>query len=235
MKLERILGAVLGLYTACTPVEEKVDAGLTETPSSFDGGVDSPRPDICTMEGEVLFEDNFDGDSLDLSKWYGASTNWEAGTYFNNGVMELSVTGGIILQSHSTYTIDRTPLILETRWKVREREGTDLFNALVGESGDAVSINLLADNPQSLSLFVSGANCGAVETGIRNVNVSEFHTYRIIAKQGDYTGTCTDGRYNEGVGSNCLPINKPLNIHLTCKSTDGMERKCFFDYVKLIK
>jgi hypothetical protein len=241
MKLERILGAVLGLYTACTPVEEKVDAGVTETPSSFDGGVDSPRPDICTMEGETLFYDDFTGQDLDPQLWDLSSSPCGEGAGYGliDGNLEMTANseGTCLLQSNYEVTIGRTRLIYETRWKVREREGTDVFTRLIRHNeseNTANGISLTLDEGK-LSYHLGGTNCGYVSGELNPGDVTKNHTFRFIAQEGNHTYFCVDGQYKDGIGSNCLPSNIPLNIRLTCQSADNNEKRCLFDYVRIEK
>ncbi len=194
-------------YNACQPPEEDLES---------------------QCEGEVLFEDEFEGSELDEGKWVINTIDKLEG-----GVLEMRVNGKYptaYIQSRSTYTLDDRTLCFEARWKVREREGT-LFHQSI-ENSDLQIGSLFATVKGELQCNVGGDD-GCFGRNNCNTNVTNYQTYNLNASQ-NQTRYFINGelRANE---SNCLVGTSPLNLLLACESEDNTEKRCNIDYVRLTR
>lgn len=209
MKLLQYLLLSAGLY-ACAPPEK---------------GDENPCADA-----EVIFEDEFEGSELDEGKW---ETN-DALLRPRGGILEMNVNNQlstVYIQSRSTYTLDDRTLCFEARWKVREREGTDLVAAILKIDYAGIGFALDSQN-QALTYDANEGDCFSdLREVSSSADLTQLKTYRVVANKQKADFYIND----EFLGSirECIPASTPLNIYISCQSRDDTEKKCSVDYVKL--
>jgi len=192
-------------YNACTPPEEDLES---------------------SCQGEVLFEDEFDGEELDERKWENNCTN--SNEYnLQKGILEMRTENACILQSRSTYTLDDRTLCFEARWKVREREGTAFFVGLSDAPSSAY--NLL----ENKSLFCGNSYKGDVEENSCDTDVENWQQTRIeMTPEG--INYYLNGELNLTL-SNRFNINQRFIVDVSCESDDKSEKNCYLDKVRIVR
>lgn len=177
--------------------------------------------------GEVLFEDEFEGEELDLEKW-----DYPVAIPLRDGVLELiggsvgGINGGEILNSRSTYTLDDRTLCFEARWRVGEREGTT-FGVLLGNDRDEGRVGFV-ERDNELSCFV--VSYGDLTQENCNANTTEFIRTRVEINE--------EGSLFYVNNKSIIPRIRGLPdlgyaVGLSCQSQDQLEHSCYIDYVKL--
>lgn len=196
-------------YNACQPPEEDLES---------------------QCEGEVLFEDEFDGEELDFNKWDGEPCGRD---YYslNNGILELRVErGGCGLQSRSTYTLDERTLCFEARWKVGEREGTDFDVGLINGDGEHGSVGFSYGYGNN-NLICGNYLGNESDDTTCNTDVTSYHTTRLKVNNRGVEYFIDNRKVAESTES---PItDRNYFIDTACQSNDDLERVCFIDNIRL--
>jgi len=193
------------LYNACLPPEEDLES---------------------SCQGDVLFEDDFEGEELDKEKWENNCTNVNEYS-LQKGILEMRTENACILQSRSRYTLDDRTLCFEARWKVGEREGTAFF---VGLSDAPSSAYNLLDNK---SLFCGNSYQGDVEENPCDTNVENWQQTRIeMTPKG--INYYLNGELNSTL-SNRFNNNQRFIVDVSCESDDKSEKTCYLDKVRIVR
>lgn len=199
-------------YPACQPPEEESE-------------------DPCA-NGEVLFEDDFDGSELDFNKWEPEVCGAEANYRLREGILELNVgNGNCGLNSRSTYTLDDRTLCFEARWKVREREGvTSNISLTEVEPNEGVGLGYLLLPDRLTCDNTSSPACSS--TSSCATNLGQYHILQVEASQ-QQASYLIDGK-EVFRSRDCIPHSAQMRVDLSCQSVDDEEKVCSFDYVRLI-
>ncbi len=206
-RLLRYLMLSAGLY--CQPLEEDLES---------------------QCQGEVLFEDEFEGSELDERKWVINTIDKLEG-----GVLEMRVNGKYptaYIQSRSTYTLGNDTLCFEARWKVREREGTDFDTGLINGDGEHGSVGFSYGYGNE-DLICGNYLGNESDDTICNTDVTSYHTTILKVNNKKVEYFIDDRKVAESTES---PItDRNYFIDTACQSSDDLEKVCFVDNIKLYK
>ena len=199
-------------YNACIPPEK-----------------DSAEDDLeSSCQGEVLFEDEFDGSELNFDKWEPEVCGAEANYRLREGILELNVgNGNCGLNSRSTYTLDDRTLCFEARWKVREREGVFFNNGLASKEG-GIGYSLLNS---AVGYGNSNQECEGEEREFPEINPESFNRYTLKVNSNEAEFFINEN--NVGNVNRCIPYDIRLIIDHACQSEDDTEKICEIDYDRL--
>ncbi len=213
-------------------------------PGIFSSGTYAQLLNACGVEfrctGEEEFCDDFSGSELDLERWETNLSRPHGFLRFNDGILEIPTGEGgtVILDSHSTYSLGDSTLTFEARWKVREREGTAFEIRLVngdrdGRHGSTGFWVGFEKSEKSNNLMCDNYSPDNVDEQVCNADITRWLT-TMLELDRERVRYFIDGE--RIASSSQAPVHdRPFFISSVCKSTDGQERVCFLDYVKLLR
>ena len=176
-----------------------------------------------------MFCDEFDGSSIDTSKWDVTASDDKI--VFKNGVMEVTTSNAAIFDSKNAYTLGNDTYVFEARWKVDTNQ-----NVLA-------RVGLVKTTPYSSVAFMISPKLGKLYGGNGTPSCSDatpcaddVTKYVVTKFEVDSNGGTFYLNGNvKGKTSKCIPNNTPLNVHLTLQGEDGNPKKLEVDYIRLVK
>ena len=182
---------------------------------------------VKVCKGGELFCDDFDGSSIDTSKWDVTASDDKI--VFKNGVMEVTTSNAAIFDSKNAYTLGNDTYVFEARARVDNNQGVDLSLMLNQSAG---GVGFFQDAKMKETVYGSRKGSCSDYKQI-SLTVTKDFIFRMEVNQSGVTYS-VDGA--QIIKSNkCIPTNIPLNVDITCQSRDGQPHSCFLDYVKLTK
>jgi len=189
-----------------------------------DGKVDG-KASVCT--GLELFCDDFDGSSIDTSKWNVTASDDKV--VLNNGVLEVTTNNAAIFESNQTYIIGDNTYVFEARAKLGSRKGIDLFLKL---SNAQSGIGFIHDGDNSTFTYGLG-DSSCQDSGIIGNEITKFQIYKFEATK-NQVDFYVDG-IKKGSINKCALANNSLKVHVNFQGTDNNSHQGFLDYIKISK
>jgi hypothetical protein len=215
--------------TLCIPLEEICDG----KDNNCNGLVDEFGCDVpvsggtdCSAPG-VLFCDDFNGDSLDMGKWEMNSSNdiWNV----SGGILQIVTDNSAILNSVSNHARSLNSLVYEVKWKA-EAGATDFLSRLTNAES-AIGFSLDGDsNKMIIGVGIEGA-CNV--TSEIEANVKQFNSMKFIATENGIDYFLND----ELIASitDCIPNPISMNVLVGCQSSEGIQKNCEVDFIRLLE
>lgn len=202
-----------------------------------------PEKDLESQcEGEVLFEDEFDGSELDEEKWYlNGETDEVCGgresghSVLNNGILELNPKkGACFFNSRSGYALGNNTFCFEARWKLGERRGIDFSNGLSNGDGNHGSVDFVYWFGGEDGLVCNNYLGDGLENSIPcDVDVTSYHTTRLKVNNEKVEYFINNRQV--AVSTENPVTDRNYFVETVCSSSDDLEKKCSLDYIKLLR
>ncbi|MBI5649417.1 MAG: glycoside hydrolase family 16 protein [Chloroflexi bacterium] len=197
-----------------------------------------------TSLSTLLFDD-FTGTTLDTTQWFFGTNSWGSGYGVGNGTLNIfggyQPGGGGWVLSQQLFTLSQETQTFETRTRVSSADGGHWGFWGDGHEGSLLfgtfcDVDPRCGMPRGFMVFVRAGASGPLDPNnmipLTDVNVTEWHTYRIEFNSLE-AKFYIDGVLRATVAQG-LPVGKPMRVRLDRVSW-GTNQFLDVDYVRVTK